>query len=103
MRGANALASLHVCADSLEYSLIADTICIEISCTNLIIVSPVTFTSLSVYNRSMCLPGATQGVAVLQASDPVEVHVRPPPVVHVTVRVLVPPGRQLAEHVLQAP
>ena len=51
----------------------------------------------------MYLLGATQGVAVLQASDPVEVHVRPPAVVHVTVRVLVPPGKQLAEHVLQAP
>ena len=51
----------------------------------------------------MYLLGATQGVAVLQASDPVEIHGRPPAVVHVTVRVLVPPGKQLAEHVLQAP
>ena len=103
MRAANALASLHVCADSLEYSLIADAICIEISCVDLIIVSPVALTSLSVYNQSMCLPGATQGVAVLQFSVAVEEHVCPPAVVHVTVRVLVPPGVQLTEHVLQAP
>ena len=51
----------------------------------------------------MCLPGATQGVAVLQFSVAVEEHVCPPAVVHVTVRVLVPPGVQLTEHVLQAP
>ena len=41
MRAANALASLHACADSLEYSLIADAICIGITCTDLIIVSPI--------------------------------------------------------------
>ena len=44
------------------------------------------------------------GTAALHVSDSVvEVHVLPPLVVQVTVRVLVPPGVHDAEHSLHAP